>query len=235
MTKRPRAHELETESRRAFQSSLPSSWIFRDISPDYGIDGMVEIFDSQGNATGKMFFVQLKSTDQKTISQGLNVRLSRSTFDYYNMLVLPILIVVFHAFSKTIYAKWVTEYYKVGELPQSKTILFSFSCEDEWNSSRFPMIIAELQRLRDAKHIGERSLRIERYFEYKKSINLTDRATISARPVQHFKIGDRVFHPVFGLGVIKEVTDYYTFIHFDEDKYDMKFYPGDIWELIKFS
>ena len=45
LPKRPRQHQLETESKRQFESAIPSSWIYRAKDQDYGIDGEVEIFD----------------------------------------------------------------------------------------------------------------------------------------------------------------------------------------------
>jgi len=48
---RTRAHELETESEAAFRAAIPSRWVFRRKSDDYGIDGEVEIFYLNGKAT----------------------------------------------------------------------------------------------------------------------------------------------------------------------------------------
>ena len=45
LPKRHRNHQLETESVREFQSLLPSTWVYRTPTDDYGIDGEVEIFD----------------------------------------------------------------------------------------------------------------------------------------------------------------------------------------------
>lgn len=63
MPKRHRSHQLESESRVAFRSLLPSTWVVRDLDQDYGIDAQVEIFDESGEATGLTFLVQLKATD----------------------------------------------------------------------------------------------------------------------------------------------------------------------------
>lgn len=46
MPHRPREHELEDESRKAFENLLPARLIYRPIAPDYGIDGEVEEFES---------------------------------------------------------------------------------------------------------------------------------------------------------------------------------------------
>ena len=75
---RPRQHQLETESKRHFESVIPSSWIYRPLDQDYGIDGEVEIFNDSGDATGYKFLVQLKSTDQSDLKKGLRLRLPLS-------------------------------------------------------------------------------------------------------------------------------------------------------------
>ncbi|GAA2022841.1 hypothetical protein GCM10009779_03390 [Polymorphospora rubra] len=71
MPQRPRSHELETESRRAFEALLPSSWVVRRVEDDYGIDLEVEIFE-EGSATGG----GLSSTAQgyrQTTKEGTNL------------------------------------------------------------------------------------------------------------------------------------------------------------------
>ena len=67
--------------------------MFRDETPDYGIDGEVEIFDNAGNSTGVRFHVQLKATDRLDSSFASQVRLRRETVDYYLSLSRPILLV----------------------------------------------------------------------------------------------------------------------------------------------
>lgn len=62
MPQRPREHEIETESRRAFESALDQNWEYRVITPDYGIDGELEYFEHR-KTTGLRFHVQLKGTD----------------------------------------------------------------------------------------------------------------------------------------------------------------------------
>ncbi len=60
--KRPRQHIIETISKKAFEEIIPDEWVYRELTPDYGIDYQVEIFNNE-EATGKSFFVQLKGTD----------------------------------------------------------------------------------------------------------------------------------------------------------------------------
>ena len=137
--KRPRAHQLADKSCRVFSDNLPLQWIFREINqPEYGLDGRVEIFDKADLATGRMFFVQLKATDEPELKDALAVQLEIPTCEYYRSLDLPILIVRYHAPTEKIYVKWFHEYDPYyGRKPKKgkkdkDEITFRLSVEDEW-------------------------------------------------------------------------------------------------------
>ena len=130
MTRRPRSHELEAESRLAFSASLPSAWVFRDLTPDYGLDGIVEVFNEQGLATGHLFFVQLKATDQTAAAP--RVRLPLRLLDYYTTLVLPVLLVVFHAPTSALYARWIGDN-SPPPLRELGSLTIRMCAEDHWN------------------------------------------------------------------------------------------------------
>jgi hypothetical protein len=91
MPSRPRQHELEDESRIAFEAALPSGWVYRQQPNDYGLDGVVEVFES-GQTTGILFWVQLKSTDDAGTDGALKFRLSLDHCDYYRSLDMPVLV-----------------------------------------------------------------------------------------------------------------------------------------------
>jgi len=201
--------------------------------PDYGLDGMVEVFDGQGRATGHMFFVQLKATDEKDFKAALRVRLARQTFDYYNTLVLPVLLAVFHAPTSSLYARWLLEDLFQVRPRQSKTLTVQLCEDDKWIRARLPALIHELESVKRAKHIGERELRIERYYEHRRSINPADKPTGPERPAHHFRARDRVFHGAFGFGVVDDASEFYLFVQFEEDDMARKFLPGDTWEFVK--
>ena len=97
MPKRPRQHQLETESRVAFQHALPSGWVYRDLQQDYGIDAEVEVFDVDGLATGTKFSVQLKATDQANIREALRLHFPEAKCNYFASQDTPVLIVRYHA------------------------------------------------------------------------------------------------------------------------------------------
>jgi hypothetical protein len=104
MVRRPRSHQLETESRNAFRQVLPSRWVCRDIHQDYGVECEVELFDAAENATGERFLVQLKATDSD--AEAPQVRLRSETVAYYERSVLPVLLVLYGATRRALHARW---------------------------------------------------------------------------------------------------------------------------------
>lgn len=102
MPKRPRTHELETESQRAFENALPPRLVVRPVSDDYGVDREVEVFES-GEATGLTFKVQLKAT----AGSGKTQRIKRDSLKYWRSLDVPVLLVTYEAGSGKLRACWV--------------------------------------------------------------------------------------------------------------------------------
>ena len=59
--KRPKSHEIDSKAQQVFRSALPPAWVVRDQNPDYGIDYLVEVAESE-RMTGVTLAVQLKGT-----------------------------------------------------------------------------------------------------------------------------------------------------------------------------
>jgi len=148
MPRRPRQHQLEDESRTAFRAALPPAWVFRDAVPDYGIDGAVEIFDATGKGTGRLFFVQLKATDEADSEAALSVRLPLDTGEYYRSLDIPVLIVRYLAATRTLYARWFHTFDPYYGKAGRKTITFSFASEDKWSGETPERLSADLEAIR---------------------------------------------------------------------------------------
>lgn len=122
--KRPRNHQIETSSRKAFEAMLPDSWVVREKTNDYGIDVEVEIFKDD-IATGILFLVQLKATDSE--AQARSVPLKLSTLGYMEDLLLPVLIVRYSVPSGSMYMRWA---HTIGVRPDQenqKEVTISFS------------------------------------------------------------------------------------------------------------
>ncbi|WP_027006800.1 DUF4365 domain-containing protein [Conexibacter woesei] len=135
---RPREHELETESRRAFDNALPVAWVGRDVTPDYGVDVAVEIF-VHGARTGRTFNVQLKSTDEQDLASALRggVRFDLPTVEYYKALPAPMLVVLYHSPTRQLYQQWLHAYDAVARggkplAPDAKTMGLRFVEADAW-------------------------------------------------------------------------------------------------------
>jgi hypothetical protein len=231
MPKRPRSHQLETASRTAFERSLPKSAIFRTVAPDYGIDGIVEVFDDGEAATGDFFLVQLKSTDQKNLAEALSITLKAHTVRYYDSLILPVFMVLYHASSGQIYANW----FKTPEAKgQQSTITVKLSPNDLWTTDRWKDVLSKLRTVRVLHTESKRREAISTYYAVKSAIDLSAKAERRVGNVNHsdLKAGTRGIHPLFGRGVVTDASPYYLFVKFDSDNMDRKFNPGDAGEFM---
>jgi len=85
--KRSRSHQLETLSEDRFRNLIPELWVVRRKDYDYGIDLEVELFDENESATGLMFYVQLKATDDQTKRN--RISLKEDSRSYYRSLRPP--------------------------------------------------------------------------------------------------------------------------------------------------
>lgn len=144
LPKRHRNHRLETESVRKFQLLIPSLWVYRTPTDDYGIDGEIEVFDKDGLATGKKFLLQLKATDEENLNKALKLRLPLEKVNYFNKLNLPVLVVRYIAFSNDIYIRWFHSFDSYYESTTKKSISFNFSNCDMWYEGREKRLENEL-------------------------------------------------------------------------------------------
>lgn len=135
MPARPRQHELETESREAFERSLGSRFVYRRQEPDYGLDGDVEEFGQDRSATGVRYYVQLKATDETDLAKALSLRLDRDHLDYYRSLALPVLMVRYHAPTGRLFVRWVHAYSGPEPAADQQSLLFRWSDSDEWTDN----------------------------------------------------------------------------------------------------
>ncbi|MBJ7539840.1 DUF4365 domain-containing protein [Marinomonas transparens] len=151
MTKRIKQHQLEDLSRYKFALSIPQKWVFRDKDKDYGIDGEVEIFNSDEKATGLVFWVQLKATslDQTRAIRGFD--LSLETIKYYKRLEIPVLIARYSEHEDTFYVKWAGEIDTFYAKDDAKTMRVSFSEADILDEEKADELNKYLTKLRAVK------------------------------------------------------------------------------------
>jgi tetratricopeptide (TPR) repeat protein len=137
MPNRPRAHQIETESRQAWEQFLGVRFVYKrsDGNDDYGLDGMADEFDTADKATGVSFYVQLKATDETDLAKALHTDLKRDTADLYRSLPIPVLMVRYVASSGRLFGRWFHRG-DVGEDATGKhTVRFRWDPEDDLGSS----------------------------------------------------------------------------------------------------
>jgi tetratricopeptide (TPR) repeat protein len=131
---RARSHILEELSISRFKDALPDGWVYRPKTPDYGIDGEVEIFDVSGSSTGLSFNVQLRATDDATRAD--RVRLELDELDYYRSLELPTAVVRYGSPKNSIFWAWganIASRLKTNE--GQKTATHRFNSGDLWSET----------------------------------------------------------------------------------------------------
>lgn len=143
MPKRPRNHELEEASRRAFQRALPTNWTTTTPSGDYGIDLDVEIFEA-GAATGMHFGVQLKA--QESAGGSPTESIKTQWREYWSELDTPTLLVLFDAATDRLWWKWTHLIDDSGAKPNAKTRSLRFATA--WSGDTVSAILDEVRGFR---------------------------------------------------------------------------------------
>jgi tetratricopeptide (TPR) repeat protein len=106
--KRPQQHIIETKSKKKFEALIPDTWVARELSADYGLDYLVEIFKNN-YSTGHLFFVQLKGTDSGIVNDTISYQLSLDNIKYWNTITNPVLLVFYSSKSSNFWGVWTNE------------------------------------------------------------------------------------------------------------------------------
>lgn len=165
MTRRPRSHQIEDESRAALRTAFPDSWVIDHVQADYGLDERVEIFDFGGASTGLVFYVQLKATEQPDLPRALRLRVDKEHLAYWNSFSDPVMITLWHVPSKRLYWKWIHYHHpyvkralrnprSANLAPRSETVNLMDS--DAWNPADERDIVLELRFLKKLSQGGVR-------------------------------------------------------------------------------
>lgn len=154
MPKRPRAHDLESESRRAFKDAVERrGWVVRPVdSPDYGLDDLVEVF-VDGEATGLLFYVQVKATDEPDLHKALAVRIRRAQQDYFVAVEHPVLVALYHAPSRRLFARW---FHRFDPHPRSRSESLRLVEGDELMDDAIRALVHEVRLYRMVSSTGIR-------------------------------------------------------------------------------
>lgn len=148
MPSRVKQHQLEDLSRSKYSLSLPREWVMRDKDKDYGIDAEVEIFNTKGEATGLVYWVQLKATETKDKSAARKLDLSIDAIKYYKRLDLPVLIVRYSSEEDLFYCKWAHEVDLYYAKKEAKTLRVTFTHDDVWDAEKATKTEDYLRKLR---------------------------------------------------------------------------------------
>lgn len=125
---RPQSHIIADAAIRAFHNIIPEGWVVRPVSPDYGIDLMVEIFHDTFD-TGLTFFVQSKGT--KIDKRSRIARIKSDKLRYLNLFDAPSIIFRHCKSTGENYWKWSRDAEKNVDLTK-KEVSVKFEPDDLW-------------------------------------------------------------------------------------------------------
>lgn len=145
MPVRHSSHQLEDQSRLAFQALLPQAWVVRSKQPDYGVDLEVEIFKETGAATGLTFNVQLRAT--ANANKARKARMDVAQLAYFATLDVPTAIVRFCQATGETWWCWHFNRPLSNSTTTSKSQTIAFSMADLW-TDRAPQAIAQTLALK---------------------------------------------------------------------------------------
>lgn len=134
--------QINRRSKAIFLNAIPSHWIYRDQEDqeDYGIDGEVEISTDEDRATGFIFKVQLKGTQEIDVDSKGNPRFrgaSVERFSYYiNSLSIPTIFIVCDITTQLCY--WI-------QLQGNKPLERAFKAAHEAGQQTFTIILSKSQ------------------------------------------------------------------------------------------
>ena len=141
---------------------LPDAWVSRPKSSDYGTDLEVEVFETDGTATGLMFYVQLRGTDDT--KKETSTTLSLEQLRYFHQLDVPTLLVRFCRPTGEFHCKWHFEIRPSPKQEAQESLTVHFSVDQKWNDSTLTTLASDLMIARRAKNLdahGLVSLKVE--------------------------------------------------------------------------
>lgn len=145
--KRPKQHRREDLSKRDFESALPASWTYEPKGQrEYGIDGVVEIFDGD-ETTGLTFNVQLKGSDA---APALKAKINTTTRNYWKSFTVPTLVVLVDA-NDVIRYEWAHNLDTYGRKEGAAS--YKFTLANTWGPASAEEIEREVRAARAARQL----------------------------------------------------------------------------------
>jgi tetratricopeptide (TPR) repeat protein len=156
MPKRPREHRLDEDSVTAFKTALAERFLFREDTPDYGIDGSVEEFGQDDVGTGLRYFVQLKATDGVDPDEALKRSIPIEHANLYSSLSLPLLMVRYVAAEDELYVRWWHDPLpgKRAPKPNAASLTFHWSPEDHFQAGDSARLAGEARGFLELRSVS---------------------------------------------------------------------------------
>ena len=95
MPRRPRSHEIEEIAEAQITLALKPGRIVRNKDKDYGVDLEAELLSNEGVATGHLFYIQSKATDDENVARSVQIKVDR--LEYLASFEVPAMIVRYSA------------------------------------------------------------------------------------------------------------------------------------------
>lgn len=144
---RTRPHILEDESKNALRQSIPTKWVFREKSLDYGIDGEIEIFNEKGIPTGQVYWIQLKATDSSASNGVIKLSLPVDKIRQLKSYQIPVMVIRYSSADKLLWGKWVTNIHLTKKSSSQKSVTIQFTDDDLLHTDRYKKVGITLEEL----------------------------------------------------------------------------------------
>lgn len=143
---RHQTHLIEEESFFELRKILPKEWVFREKPKDYGIDVEIEIFNSKGDYTGLVFWIQLKGTASLRTKDHRSIRMPIDKINQLASYELPVALFRYNSKNREFYFEWFVRYRFLSSSSRNKTFDIKFEDHHLWSSTSINQIITYLQK-----------------------------------------------------------------------------------------
>ncbi len=150
MSKRPRSHVIEDIAAAQFTLAMQPRWIVRTKDKDYGVDLEAELLTEDDTATGNIFYVQSKATDDEGAAQSVQMKVDR--IQYLASFEIPAMIVRYSEPTKSNFWMWATEAQTFVQ-PGAQTVTLKFDERHRWTDNT----VAEIERTLPILRVLKRS------------------------------------------------------------------------------
>lgn len=165
--KKTKAHNLEEISQNQLAKiAIERNWIYREKNKDYGIDGEIQIVDSENNVTERIMLIQLKATDNPVKNGIVKKSIYVKNLLSYEKQWLPVFIMFWINPMQKFYYIFVQQY--IREVLDRKT--------PDWRSKK-SITIAEFENLTEPDDLDNLAIEGQLYIAQNK-MNVADKEAV---------------------------------------------------------